>query len=161
VPDLDGGDMIVTMTTSMSHIETSFDLCKQTLSAVLSHNRNNFWSTLVFTLVFRHQVSATSMQHFVSLRIARIALVSLSSPTVSPVSPRIKSVSYRYRAMNIRNIDFWPSLPGGLPAVCFGTWLDLFLVRCCGLYSCLVCILLCFLLYYPCHLWLFPLVLSM
>jgi hypothetical protein len=117
VPDLDDGDMIVTMITLMSHIETSFDMCKQTLSAVLSHNRNNFWSVLIFALVFCYQVSATSTKHFVSLRIARIALVSLSSPTVSPVSPLspcVKSASYRYRAMNIRKIDFWPSLQVGV-----------------------------------------------
>jgi hypothetical protein len=85
-------------------------MCKQTLSAVLNHNRKNFWPALV---LFCYQVSATCMKRFVSLCIARIALVSLSSPTVSPVSlvsPRVKPVSYRYRAMNIRNIDFWPSL---------------------------------------------------
>jgi hypothetical protein len=102
----------------MSHIrEAPFDMWMQTLSTVLSHNRNNLWSALVFALVFYYQVSATPMKHFVSLRIARIAFVSLSTPTVSPVSPvspRVKSVSHRYRAMNIRNIGFWPSLRDGL-----------------------------------------------
>jgi hypothetical protein len=41
------------------------------------------------------------------------------------------------------------SFPGGLPAVCFGTWLELLVVLCCGLYSCFFCVL-CFVILATC-----------